>query len=274
MHFKTKRKPNAEAAEPLDVAAPAPRSERRSAPAPRAAARSLSQPATGPAGDVVTGQLDETPLARARITGQDLLAHLVQEMKGDPEPPLGALLGLLGSIAGFTTVHALVRRIDDGSVPLQAPEAMVMTLPDGSRRYFGNFLNRRLAEQQISLFNLTAGMAKSRGATVFPDLPELFERVTKSAATAEFGLPRLPEGLGIDATPEAMVRRRFAGCLPVLDRYGLHADDHFAACAFAIQQVIARSDGRIDPALSVHIVMECAVPMSKIDPRLVVPAAS
>lgn len=242
---------------------------RANIPMTHATARPLAKPTTGQARGPVPSQLDETPLARARVTGKDLLAHLVEDLDEDPEPPLEDFLGVLGSIAGFTTAYALARRIDEGSLSLQAPEVIVMTLSDGSRRYFGNFLNRRLAEQQISLFNLTAGMAKKLGATVFPDLPELFERVTKSATTVEFGVPRLPNGLGMDPPPEEMVRRRFPTCLPVLERYSLHPDDYFAACAFAIQQVIARSEGLIDPTLCVQIVMECAVPMSKIDPRSV-----
>ncbi|MBK0326709.1 hypothetical protein I5535_05310 [Rhodobacteraceae bacterium F11138] len=229
----------------------------------------MSEPATGPVGGIADTQLDETPLARARTTGQDLVAHLAEQQDATPESGLENFLGLLGAVAGFSTVYALVRRLDDGSLSLRAPDAMQVILPNGTKRYFGSFLNRRLAEQQISLFNLAAGTAKSLGAERFPDLPELFERVAQSATSADFGVPRLPDGIEIDTSPETMLTRYYSGCLPVLGRYGLHADDYFAACAFAVQRGIAMSKDRINPELSVRIVMECAVPMSKIDPRAV-----
>lgn len=233
-----------------------------------AAAETVRQhPAPGSLKAAIAAQQQKNPQLRARITGHDLIEHLLTTLPAGQADRVDTVLAVLGSLAGFSTVYALVLRIEEGAPELLPPEMLEMTLPDGTKRYFGSFLTGRLAEQPISLFNLTAGMAQRMGATAFPDLHELFARVAKSVPSAAFGQPRLPAGVRIGDGPQDFVQRLFAGCLPVLGRYDLHPDDYFAAFGLAIQQVIGRAGSRIDPALAVSIVMECAVPMSKLDPR-------
>jgi hypothetical protein len=52
-----------------------------------------------------------------------------------------------------------------------------------------------------------------------------------------------------------------------LDLYEVRPEDRPSAIGFAIARAIEAGKGAIDPLLAAQVVTECAVPMSKVDPR-------
>ena len=130
----------------------------------------------------IAAQEKNNPHVRAQITGKDLVSNLLEGLKDDRGVRIETLLGVLGSFAGFSTVYAMVKRLEDGSLKLEMPEVAVVELQDGRKFYFGDFLNRRLAEDKLSVFGLSAGAAEQLGATGFLDLQELFARTAKAHA--------------------------------------------------------------------------------------------
>lgn len=233
------------------------------------ARRGDQHPAVQPLKTAIAAKEGENPHIRAQITAKELVANMLEALKDERGVRVETLLGALGSFAGFSIVYAMVRRLDDGTLKPALPEVMIVELKDGQTYYFGEYINRRLAQDKLSVFGLSAGMAQQAGATDLPDLNELFERTAANLGKADFGRPQLPPDHHTGDLPVNFVKSAYASYLGVLGRYNLSPDDYYLACAFAIQEVITMSKGTIDPNLAIKIVMECAVPASKLDPRVV-----
>ncbi|MEO1501716.1 MAG: hypothetical protein AAFS08_14170 [Pseudomonadota bacterium] len=208
----------------------------------------------------------QNPHIRAQITGKDIVANLMEVLEDEHGVRAEALLAILGSFAGFSIVYAMVGRLNDGSLTATAPEVVSVAAKGGGKFYSGNYINARLAEDKISVFGLTAATAKNAGATEFLDLQELFQRMAETLGKPDFGTPQLPPEHKIGDLPADIIRSAYPTYLAVLGRYDLPQDDYFVACAFAIQDVIHRAAGAIDPNLLTKIVMEYAAPASRLDP--------
>jgi hypothetical protein len=158
--------------------------------------------------------------------------------------------------------------IKTGKVP-ESRAFVVVGAQDGKKYYFGDFLNQPLLNtNQISVWTLVAGGAIKAGATAnsLPDMTEILKYNARTVGSQEFGIPQLPKdhfpkelpGLALCSTwhdVEAIQKKyqidpRFWGWIP----------------AEAAQNVIIHYKNRIEPSLAAKIVMEAALPMSKVDP--------
>jgi len=99
-----------------------------------------------------------------------------------------------------------------------------------------------------------------------PDLDAIIAHVTQSVGTPEFGKPRLPPGHDeIRFTPQESLEllwQPFVASL--LQALEVPAADWPLACGLAIQELMAQGKDVLAPHLAATIVMECAIPMSKI----------
>jgi hypothetical protein len=94
---------------------------------------------------------------------------------------------------------------------------------------------------------------------------------------ARFGVPRLPEGHRPRVSPREALTALWPAAVKVLSReYGPAgkaervSPGHWpTVVAMTAQKLIVRSKGALDPTLSMRIVLEAAVPMSKVDPKTV-----
>ena len=131
---------------------------------------------------------------------------------------------------------------------------------------FGDAINQPLAEAPLSLWALLAGQAEHLGDHELPDLEAIIAHVTQSVGTPEFGKPRLPPGHDeIRFTPQESLEllwQPFVASL--LQALEVPAADWPLACGLAIQELMAQGKDVLAPHLAATIVMECAVPMSKI----------
>jgi len=113
---------------------------------------------------------------------------------------------------------------------------------------------------------LPRGTGGRRGDHELPDLDAIIAHVTQSVGTPEFGKPRLPPGHDeIRFTPQESLEllwQPFVASL--LQALEVPAADWPLACGLAIQELMAQGKNVLAPHLAATIVMECAVPMSKI----------
>ena len=118
--------------------------------------------------------------------------------------------------------------------------------------------------QQSAVYALAHG--DNLGDHELPDLDAIFAHVTQSVGTPAFGKPRLPPGHDeIRFTPQESLEllwQPFAASL--LQALEVPAADWPLACGLAIQELMAQGKNVLAPHLAATIVMECAVPMSKI----------
>lgn len=210
----------------------------------------------------------EEPLIGAIIGGKEVCQRLVEAMKDAKGVHVESLLGALGSLAGFAcqmSVRAEDPAAGDGAF-------VVVGGADGRSYFFGNRLNQPLAESQYSVWGLTAGKAQSFGCTELPDINEIFSYVTTTVGGDRFGLPRILEGHRPGALPLNYLKALWTGIMPTVRRFCVQPAEWPILFGIAIQEAMTIGKDVIDPKLATVIVMECAVPMSKIDPELVLGA--
>ena len=114
------------------------------------------------------------------------------------------------------------------------------------------------------LWALIAGKVQQLGNPLTLDIKELFGRVAEAIGKPKFGHADLPDAHRPTDTPQDYVKYLFPKVLPLLDRYGLAPEQYFLALALSAQEVMQMAKGTIAPDLAAIILMEYAVPASKL----------
>jgi hypothetical protein len=181
------------------------------------------------------------------------------------------ILTAVGALAGFAAQHGIWEAVvKPGKMALQQAFVIVETR-SGETYFFGDFLNNILATpkpEYLSVWKIVAAAAKAMGATELPDLVPMFKNSAETVGSSQFGLPNLPDAHIPSMLPRDALTRFWPGALKLL-RVGSDPLTCAVDVATAAEQLMLSMKGEIDPALAARIVMESAIPMSKIDPLTV-----
>lgn len=206
---------------------------------------------------------------QAAAVAEQVIELLLGEMSEAGNTHAETVLTTLGALAGFA-VQMAIREEFIKSGKISAEKAFnVITTKDGSIYYFGDILNEGLVTSRPgnnSVWTLVGGAAHKLGAKNLPDLKDLFGHVSRTVGGKDFGIPRLPAHNMPHRLP-----------LELLDNFWNPVRNHLAVSvsspaqwplvlAYAAQLVIVRMKETINPGLAAQIVMESAIPMSKVDP--------
>lgn len=222
---------------------------------------------------------------------QQLLLNAAKDQRG---VHVETMMTIAGALAGFSAQHAIRETVvktgklpENGGRNLNAGAFVVAGTTNGETYYFGDLLNSYLIPQnhplgpgQYTLWGfLAAGVQESGGKPLSPqEVSEIFKNSAATLGGPQFGVPRLPAGHEPRWTPREALNAFWPLAVKVLSsevnvpgRNGQRlAPGHWpAAIALAAQKLIKRSKEALDPALSMRIVLEAAVPMSKVDPKTV-----
>jgi hypothetical protein len=205
------------------------------------------------------------PMIGVKIGSRELVSWLTSVLKDAKGVHAETLLCVLGSLAGYACQAGIRAHY---MYTLNLPEQkvfIVMGAQDGKKYFYGDLLNKPLCESQYSVWSMAAGAVQHLGHKPF-DYSEIFKHVTMSAGGASFGIPRVPEGHKSGILPIDSVKAFWPKILPAyLREYCVSPLEWHMVLGAAIQQVIFDGKDIIDPMLALTIVMESAVPMSKID---------
>lgn len=206
----------------------------------------------------------DDPPAAARIGGKEVFHRLYTAMKNDQGVHIESMLCVLGALAGYAC-QAEVRAIARAKNLPDDAVFHIVSAVDGRRYYFGELLNQPLLNAQPSLWGMAAAAATQAGAAVLPDPHALFRHVAASVGSDAFGVPRVPAKHKAGDTPRGYLRQLWPALFPLVRN--LCPDPALWPVVFgvAIQRTIDAANGAIDPALAFTIVMEAAVPMSRVD---------
>lgn len=215
--------------------------------------------------DAIAAKRHEDPLVGAKVASnilfQGLMGTLKQEGRG---VHMETALVVVGSLAGYACQAGVLRErraADPAAMPFH-----VATTKDGHILYYGDELNAPLAETQYSVWSLCAGTAQQLGAQI-PNVSEIFTHVSTVAGTPAFGVPRYPgEGRAGDL-PVNYLRVFWPKVFPALEKYCDKPTHWPVALGLVAQQLIEAGREVVDPTSAVRIIMECAIPMSKLDSR-------
>lgn len=178
------------------------------------------------------------------------------------------MLSALGAMAGFGCQIAVREAVKAGQISSEGALVEVTT-KDGGTYYFGDQLNQPLLEAPINVWKLIAGGAQHAGATELHDVIEIVKHVSATVGGPEFGVLRVDAKHQPHEAPIEALKKHWQPCWTLIRSLG--ADPIMTGWYFAgaAQTVIIDAKEVIDPVLSYRIVMEAAVAMAKVDPRVI-----
>ena len=258
------------------------RSRSRLAPARSSASRSRVPPSeSGGASAAPTGSpavstggswSAASTLAQAGLgdTPTRIADWLMRELKDQRGIHCETLLTVIGALAGYAAQQALWEgMVKPGKLAI-AQAFKVMETPSGATYFFGDTLDSLLVSMEpkhVSVWKIVAGGALAAGGDHLPNPDDLLRHCAATAGTSAFGLPRLPDDHLPSILPRAALERFWPGA-----RLLLSLADPLQwplLMAHAAQKLMLAMKGSIAPDLAVKIVMEAAVPMSRVDPTTV-----
>jgi len=211
---------------------------------------------------------NENPLIGAKIGANEILNSLLETMKDDKGVHSESLLCALGSLGGYAA-QASIRAQNLAKGLPETTSLHCVECTDGSKFYLGDSLNSALAGGQYSVLSLAAAAAESLGMTgmsenYVPMIEELLDHTMSTMGGQDFGIPRLPQQHMPASNPI-----EYAKLWPVIhSKIYLFCPDpsHWPVLfGIAIQNAMDMAKNAIVPSVAIKIIMESAVPMSKID---------
>ena len=204
------------------------------------------------------------PLVGAKIAGKEINQRLINTLTTEKGVHIESLLCALGALAGYSCQASLrAMAIQNGENENSAFD-IVKTI-DGKQYFFGDPLNRGLAESEHSLWAISAAGAQEAGCKELLDILDIFKHVSNIVGSKNFGILRVPEERQPHHSPIECLKAFWSNSLPVLKQFCQHPSEWPIAFSIEIQKIILMGKEVINPCISLKIVMESAIQMSKID---------
>ncbi len=205
-------------------------------------------------------QQKDDPHVAAKVAASALLEKIFSVMKDEQGVHVESAFAALGALAGYTCQQSgIEQKTNHGS----EESLMVVEGNDGHKYLYGDAINKPLAEDRFSIWSLLGGAIELHGGEL-PDINEIFTHVSRTVGGAQFGIPRLPENCGIRYQPKDCLALWLPLKVQILDELGVPANDWPLAYGLAIQSLLKEAKDILSPEKAAIIVMECAVPMSKV----------
>lgn len=220
-------------------------------------------------GSSASAKLNESasadPLYAVKKGGKEIAAKLFTAMSSEKGIHLESLLSALGALAGYACQMSVreAQVVQQGRAEKEV-FIVVNSKHDGRTYYFGDLLNKPLAESRYSVWSLASGASQKNGLDNLIDLHAIFKHVTDSLGSDTFGIPRTPAAHQANELPVNYVRFLWPQLFPLAKSFSATPADWPILFGVAIQEILFASKDLIDPQLALSIVMESAVPMSKI----------
>lgn len=233
---------------------------------------------------------DTTPAGNAVLRLQEFLLRTFNDQRG---VHVETLMTAVGSLAGFSAQYAIRETVvktgklpEHGGADLQAGAFVIVTTKAGETFYFGDLLNSYLVPTntkygpgRYTLFGFVAPAVQQAGKQPlgFAEIREIFGRAASSAGKEEFGVLSLPANHQPKFQPREALNRLWPAAKLILSNTKLPGNNGRSVpteywptvIAIVAQKLIRQTKSALDPTLSMQILFEAAIPMSKVDPKTV-----
>lgn len=236
----------------------------------------VPEPAVGAARSPIAGALEEKllqqiqeksssdPLIGAKVVSRELVRLVMMTMKDGRGVHIESLLCAMGAMAGYACQAGIRAQAVAAGKPPNV-YFQIVEMKSGLHFYFGDTLNGPLAQDRLSIWSLAAGVVSQQGVKALPKLQDMFSRVAKQVGEESFGRVDFPEGHNASDLPINYVKHLYPKFAPLVERLTGNPKHWSVAWGLAIQEVLKQSKGALDPALALNIVMQSAIPMSKVE---------
>lgn len=203
------------------------------------------------------------PLIGAKLGGKEVFQRLLAGMKNERGVHVESLLCALGALAGYSCQASLrAQAVAKGMKETAA--LMTIDCANGKKYFFGDPLNKPLAESKYSVWSLAAAAAQHNGCTSLPDINGIFAHVTQTVGTDGFGVPRFP-GHQAGDLPINYLKALWPALFSVVKMFCKEPREWPVLFGIAIQEALDAGKQTISPGEALQIIMESAIPMSKVD---------
>lgn len=223
---------------------------------------------------------------------QIVLLELGDNLKSDKtlQTNIETVLTTLGAITGFSCQMAGREALIETGKAKEKDLFIEVKTKNGKKFYFGDFINKPLVEAKpVSVWIMVGGAAQKLGAKSLPDINAIFKHSAQTVGSDSFGVPLLPEEHKPYALPVELLNKYWN---PIRNILALHTDnplewpfilglatqkamlivydeDRTSINVGNNKEIALITSNNIAPSLAAKIVMESAVPMSKIDPSMI-----
>lgn len=206
----------------------------------------------------------EDPLIGAKLGARELNQRLLSAIRNERGVHTESLLSSLGALAGYACQASLRSEALSRGESANAPFTVVQ---DANRRryFFGDLLNQRLTEGRYSVWNIATSTLRKDGLQSLPDLTPIFKHVSESVGSEQFGIPRFPDGHNASDLPLNYVKDLWSVVLPLVRQYSTRPAEWPVLFGFALRDVLRTSKDVLAPEVALLVIMESAIPMSKVD---------
>jgi hypothetical protein len=211
----------------------------------------------------------EEPFARPQFVGKILFDMVCNMVAEEGRVRVEDVFAILASVGGFSCVFSAL--YGNHTTRIGETDIVAVTDVNGRLYYFGDLPNQYLLEDRYSLLSLVLGAAQGCGGNISMDMVyQTMKHVADTAGKEEFGKPVLPpDHLPVDL-PFNFVRHIWPHISEALNLYEVPLEKQPAAIGFALQRAIEAFKDIIAPTLAAQLVIECSVPMAKINPEEIV----
>ena len=220
----------------------------------------------------------ETPAPAAADTNDELANDLIDWLQGELRRGRAiqqeAVLCALGALAGYAAQQAIREAlVKTGKLTIDQAFAVIETR-SGEVFFFGELLNAVIvakdaarnggSDGHASIWKIVSEGGREAGAIHLPDVTDIIKHCAATVGRDEFGIPRLADAHMPDILPREVVSRFWPAARRKLS--GREPMSWPLQLAMAARAQIIALKHAVRPDIAVQIVMEAAVPMSKIDP--------
>jgi hypothetical protein len=231
------------------------------------------------AGDSVETRPDESNTVASDAGGEltrEFIDWLQGELRRGREVQQEAVLCTLGALAGYAAQQAIREAlVKTGKLSLDQAFAVIETR-SGEVFFFGELLNAVIVAKDggrnnggngaghASIWKIVSEGGFDAGAINLPDVTDVIKHCAATVGRDEFGIPRVPDAHMPNILPREAVSRYWPAARRMLA--GKEPMSWPLQLALAARSLIISLKHAVRPDIAVQIVMEAAVPMSKIDP--------
>lgn len=203
-------------------------------------------------------------LIGVKLGGKEIFQRLVHGMKDERGVHIESLLCALGALAGYSCQANLRAQAVENGVH-ETATLVTIDMANGKKYFFGDPLNQAITASRYSIWSIAAGAAQHNGCKDLPDLKDIFTYVSKTIGTEAFGIPRLPVGHNTNDLPINYLKALWPVLFPVAKMFCQRPMEWPLLFAMAIQEAFDMGKDALPPNIALLIVMESAIPMSKVD---------
>jgi hypothetical protein len=212
--------------------------------------------------------------AQREAAGRTIAAMLMaEEIKRGGRIHAETILTEIGALAGFAARMSIRKSIIEPQ-QLDPNEILAEVVArSGEKFYFSDTLNwilfENVAQPPYSIWAYLLDVVPQADRALLPDIADIVGYAARTVGTARFGVPRLPAEHMPHRTPRAALQEHWALVREELAGSGRNPAEWPYDLAFAAQWQMLTSRDRLALPLAAKIVMETAIPMSKVDPAMV-----